>query len=143
MPVAMSEESERLKERTMRFALDVCALIKHLPPFEPGPTVRRQLAKAATSVAFNYRASCRARSHAEFTAKTGVAAEEADESQGWLEFIEAAKLIASAELARLLAESTDLTKILSASYGTARYNERNKRNDRNRQSGNNQSRTHQ
>jgi hypothetical protein len=44
-----------------------------------------------------------------------VAAEEADESQGWLEFIEAAKLIASAELARLLAESTDLTKILSDS----------------------------
>jgi hypothetical protein len=37
------------------------------------------LAKSATSVAFNYRASCRARSHAEFTAKTGLVAEEADE----------------------------------------------------------------
>jgi len=123
----MSEESERLKERTMRFALDVCALIKHLPPFEPGPTVRRQLAKAATSVAFNYRASCRGRSHTEFTAKIGLVSEEADESQGWLEFVEAAKLIASSELTRLVGESSELVAIFSASAGTARRNQRARR----------------
>ena len=84
----------------MRFALDVCALIQLLPYSEPGQTVKRQLAKSSTSVAFNYRASCRARSHAEYTAKIGVVAEEADESLGWLEFVEAAKLLASAELFR-------------------------------------------
>ena len=122
----------------MRFALDVCALIKHLPPSEPGSTVRHQLARSATSVAFNYRASCRARSHAEFTAKTGLVAEEADESQGWLEFIEAAELVTSAEVARLLAEATQLTKIVSTSYGTARYNERNKRDNRRRNAGDKQ-----
>ena len=116
----------------MRFALDVCSLIKLLPASEPGPTVRRQLAKSATSVAFNYRASCRARSHAEFTAKTGLVAEEAEESQGWLEFIEAARLIASSEVARLLAEATELTKIVSASYDKARYKESNKRNNQSR-----------
>jgi four helix bundle protein len=80
----MSEESERLKARTMRFSLDVCKLIKLLPIDEPGPTVKHQLAKSATSVAFNYRSSCRARSHTEFTSKMGVVAEESDESQGWL-----------------------------------------------------------
>src|SRR2546430_15671089 len=42
LTVAMSEEAERLKERTMRFALDVCHLIKHLPQSEPGPTIRRR-----------------------------------------------------------------------------------------------------
>jgi four helix bundle protein len=110
----------------MRFALDVCALIQQLPDSEPGPTVRRQLAKSSTGLAINYRASCRARSHAEFTAKTGLVAEEADESQGWLEFIEASRLIASAEVERLLTEATALTRIVSASYGTARHNERNK-----------------
>jgi hypothetical protein len=40
----MSEASEQLKARTMRFALDICRLIKELPIAEPGPTVRRQLA---------------------------------------------------------------------------------------------------
>ena len=78
-------------------------------------------------MAFNYRASCRARSHAEFTAKIGLVAEEADEVQGWLEFIETAKLIISDELTRLVGESHELTAIFSASAGTARYKQRNNR----------------
>jgi four helix bundle protein len=122
----VGETAEILKKRTMRFALDVCELIKLLPLFEPGPTVRRQLAKSATSVAFNYRASCRARSHSEFTAKIGIVAEEADEAQGWLEFIESGDLIKSTELPRLVAESRELTAIFSASAGTARYKQRNR-----------------
>jgi four helix bundle protein len=125
--LTVSEQAERLKERTMRFALDCCALIKHLPTSEPGQTIRRQLAKSATSVAFNYRASCRARTHTEFTAKIGLVAEEADESQGWLEFIDAAKLLATPEVARLFREASELTAIVSASVGTARRNERQHR----------------
>ena len=123
----MSETADQLKKRTMRFALDVCALIRDLPAFEPAPTAQRQLARAATGVAFNYRATCRARSHAEFTARMGVVAEEADESQGWLEFVEAAELIKSATLTRLIAEATELAAITSAAYGTARYTEKQKK----------------
>ena len=122
----MGEIAEQLKARTMRFALDVCSLIKQLPHSEPGQTVRHQLAKSATSVAFNYRASCRARSHAEYTAKIGVVAEEADESLGWLEFTEAAKLLASAELERLIGEARELTRSCLRPTGTARYRERNR-----------------
>jgi hypothetical protein len=55
---------------------------------------------------------------------------EADESQGWLEFIDAAKLIADRQLVRLISESTELTKIVSASYGTARAKEREQRRNR-------------
>jgi four helix bundle protein len=128
----MGDIAEQLKARTMRFSLDVCALIQHLPAGEPGWTVQHQLAKAATSVAFNYRAACRGRSHAEYTAKIGVVSEESDESLGWLEFIKAGRLLASEELSRLLAEAEELSKIMSTSYGTARYNERNKRDKKNR-----------
>ena len=120
----MSEEAELLKARSMRFALDVSQLIKALPSDEPGPTVKRQLAKAATSVAFNYRAACRGRSHAEYTAKIGVVAEESDETLGWLEFIEAATLISQTKLADLLQEAKELCAIFSASYGTAKRRER-------------------
>ena len=88
-----------------------------LPASEPGPTVRRQLAKCATGVAFNYRASCRARSHAEFTAKIGVVAEEVDEAQGWLEFTEAGKLVQGQEVTALLIEASQLAAIFSASVG--------------------------
>ena len=125
-PIAMSDVSNQLKKRTMRFALDACALIRELPDFEPGPTARHQLARAATGVAFNYRATCRARFHAEFTSCMGVVAEEADESQGWLEFVEAAELLKSAAVTRLIREATELAAIMSAAYGTARYNQKKK-----------------
>jgi four helix bundle protein len=121
----MSEIAEQLKRRSMRFALDVCALIKGLPWQEPGPTVKRQLARASTGVAFNYRSCCRARSHAEFTSRIAVVSEEADESYGWLEFIEAAGLLRGKELMRLIHEGDELAAIFSATLGTARYNQRN------------------
>jgi len=122
----MSEQSERLKARTRRFALDVLELIKLLPPVEPGPTIRRQLTKAATSVDMNYRASCRARSHAEFTANIGVVAEEADESASWLDLIAEAKLVNSDLLPRLQKEGHELEAIFSSSAGTARRNQRSR-----------------
>jgi hypothetical protein len=57
----------------------------------------------------------------------GVVAEEADESQGWLEFIEAAALLKSLALTRLIREATELAAITSAAYGTARYNQKQRK----------------
>ena len=57
-------------------------------------------------------------------AKIGIVAEESDESLGWLEFIEAARLIGSEDLSRLIAEARELVAIFSASYGTARGHHR-------------------
>ena len=122
----MSEQAEQLKNRTRRFALDVIQLIKLLPGLEPGPTIRRQLAKSATSMDMNYRASCRARSHAEFTAKIGVVAEEADETAEWLDMIADARLVAFPGLLQLRKESRELLAIFSASVGTARRKERSR-----------------
>ena len=122
--VAMPDQGEALKERTNRFALDVVALLKLLPNSEPALTIKRQMAKSATSVAANYRASRRARSHAEFTARIGVVAEEADETLFWLTFVADAKLLVSPDLSRLQREAGELTAIFSACVGTARRNSR-------------------
>jgi four helix bundle protein len=120
----MSEASEALKGRALRFAVDACTLLKRLPEEEPGRTVKCQLARAATGVAFNHRNSCRARSHAEFTARIAIVADEADEALGWLEFVRDAGLSASPELTRLLTEADELAAVFSASLGTARRRER-------------------
>jgi hypothetical protein len=58
-----------------------------------------------------------------------VVAEEADEAQGWLEFIVESGLIAGAETERLFREATELSAIFSASYGTAREKERTHRQE--------------
>jgi four helix bundle protein len=118
----VSEQGEQLKARTKRFALDVLDLLTALPPGEPGFTIRRQLTKAATSVAANYRASRRARSHAEFTSRIAVVAEEADESVYWLEMIAAAHLLTSPRVQILQCEAQELAAIFSACVRTSRRN---------------------
>ena len=128
----MSEQSEQLKERARRFSLAVLEVIKLLPPEEPGPTVKRQLTRAVTSVDMNYRASCRARSHKEFSSKIGVVAEEADESAASLDFIADARLVDFEQLPLLQKEGHELQAIFSASVGTARRNQRRRTDGRGR-----------
>jgi four helix bundle protein len=119
----MGGPRESLEDRTERFALDVIRLIRTFPADEPGPIVKRQLAKSATSEAANYRASRRARSHTEFTSRIAVVAEEADESLFWLRIALKSGLSPSPELPRLLHEADELTAIFSKMVGTSRRNE--------------------
>jgi len=56
----MSAQSDRLKERTMSFAIMALRLVDKLPQTPSGQAIARQLAKSATSVGENYRASCNA-----------------------------------------------------------------------------------
>jgi hypothetical protein len=74
-----------------------------------------------------------ARSHAEFTSKIGLVAEEADESLGWLETIGDAELLTDferlRELKNLTREADELAAIFSKSAGTARRDQRRKRSD--------------
>ncbi len=79
---------EELKRRTKRFALGIIRLGGSLPRTEAARIIGGQMLRSATSVGANYRAACRARSRAEFTAKLGVVEEEADETLYWLESLE-------------------------------------------------------
>ncbi len=72
----------------MQLALDVIALVEGLPRNRTCDVIGRQLIRSATSVAANYRASCRARSYEEIIAKLGMVEEEADETMFWLEMLE-------------------------------------------------------
>jgi four helix bundle protein len=80
----------------------------------------KQLLRCGTSVAANYRASCRARSRAEFAARIGVVTEEADESGFWLEMLVDAEIVRAALLNDILQESRELTAIFTATLQSVR-----------------------
>ena len=84
----MKAQAEELKQRSKLFAISVIKLSRKFPRSEEARVIARQLLKSATSVAANYRATCRARSKAEFIAKVGIVVEEADETVFWLELVE-------------------------------------------------------
>jgi four helix bundle protein len=111
-----------LKLRTMRFALDVMQFGRRLPDNVEGRHIRGQLLRAGTSVAANYRSACRGRSRADFIAKLGIAIEEADETQFWLDLVAASKLAPAGSEAGLRQEAHELVAILIQSQKTARAN---------------------
>ena len=78
---------EELRERTKKFALRVIRLFQVLPKNTEAQILGKQLLRCGTSVAANYRATCRSRSKAEFISRLGIVAEEADESVLWLELL--------------------------------------------------------
>ncbi len=115
-------DAEQLKRRTKKFGLDVIRLVEALPHNQTGRVIGNQLLRCGTSVGANYRATCRARSQAEFIAKVGISIEEADESHYWLELLSEAKLLPLENLQPLMQEADELVAILTASAKTAKEN---------------------
>jgi four helix bundle protein len=109
-----------LKERTKAFALSVVRLVDDLAWSRATDVIGRQLLRAATSVAANYRSARRARSHREFLAKMGIVEEEADESAFWLELLSEAGLAEGTSVKDLSDEASQLVAITVASIRTAR-----------------------
>jgi four helix bundle protein len=107
-----------LRQRAETFAVDVMKLCRELPSTPEARNIRDQLARSATGIAANYRATCRARSRAEFLAKLGMVVEEADESQMWLDMVLRLHLAGSGEVERLRQEADELTAIFVASRRT-------------------------
>jgi four helix bundle protein len=111
-----------LKARSKRFAIGVIVLCQQFPRSLDAVVVAKQLIKSATSVAANYRAACRTRSPADFVSKISVVAEEADESEFWLELTLESGIVTDAKVRSLLKESGELTAIFTASRDTAKRN---------------------
>ncbi|HSE49549.1 MAG TPA: four helix bundle protein [Terriglobales bacterium] len=112
-----------LKQRTRKFAVRVFKMADALPRSAASQVIARQVLRSSSSVAANYRSACRARSHAEFIARLGVAEDEADETVFWLEMIIEAGLLPAAKLVKLMDEARQLTAILVASRKTSKRRE--------------------
>jgi four helix bundle protein len=113
-------ESEKLKARTKQFAVALIRLFRTLPGTEEARLVGRQMIRAASSVAANYRAAGRARSRAEFIAKIGTVVEEIDETVFWIEMLSEADILGASATKELLREANELLAIFAASQRTAR-----------------------
>jgi len=112
--------AEHLQERTKKFSLQIIFLFRTLPKTTDAQVIGRQLLRAATSVAANYRAACRARSKAEFVAKLSIVVEEADEVMLWLELLEEADIVVGEQMRMLHQEAKELLYIFSAPRKTAK-----------------------
>ena len=93
-----------------------------LPNRQTPQVIGKQLLRCGTSVGANYRASCRARSQADFISKMGIVEEEADETLFWLELLVESGLVKENLLQDLIKETDELVAIFTASGKTAKIN---------------------
>lgn len=107
-----------LLPRTKQFALRIIRLFSRLPKSAEAQIIGKQLLRSGTSVAANYRESCRARSKAEMVSKLGIVEQELDESVLWLESLGEAEIVRSDLLNDILDEANQLLKITVASIKT-------------------------
>ncbi len=120
VPLGMASKSEELKQRTEAFAVTVVKFCGTLPNTMAGRRVGQQLLDAATSVAANYRAACKAHTRPLFVSKLALVAEEADESEFWLRLVAKTGLQGPETVTPLEREAHELASIFVASLRTAK-----------------------
>lgn len=108
-----------LRARIERFADEVISLCTATASDPLRLQLLLQLQRAATSVASNYRAACRAQSRPALVAKLSIALEEADEATGWLQRLSVQRIGERVAVERLLREANELSAIINASRRTA------------------------
>jgi four helix bundle protein len=104
---------EEFKQLRKASALAVIRLFQKLPKTEEARILGRQLMRAATSVAANYRAVCRARSPQEQYAKLCICVEEADETLFWLEMLREANIAGAVQMSALEGDYKRVVAVLS------------------------------
>lgn len=107
-----------IKERVLKFVVDLARLADKLPRKYSAQTYAKQLIRASSSIGANLEEADGAVSRKDFLNKLGIARKEANETKYWLQLIDRTGLFMNkaniAELERLLCESVELKLILSA-----------------------------
>lgn len=111
---------EEMKKRFRDLALRCVKLASTFPRGPIGDVFTRQLVKAATGAAANYRAACVARSRADFISKIGIVEEEADESVFWIDLAVDAGLVKRPRVQALVDEGREILAIIIQSRKTAK-----------------------
>jgi four helix bundle protein len=122
-PVTGNEmrKGAEIAERLLEIGVSVLVIVSTLPNELAGRHVASQLVRSSTSGGANYEEARAAESRADFIHKLGIAAKELRETIYWLRLIRKSRMTTS-DLDQLVARTTELTAILSASVRTARNN---------------------
>jgi four helix bundle protein len=107
-------------QRTFQFGIRCVRLVGTLPKSMATQTIGRQLIRAATSVAANYRAAVRGRSRGDFLSRMGIVEEECDEALYWIDVLVELGFVSPKRVEPLRTEADEIIAITVSSIKTAR-----------------------
>ena len=121
--MTQNSQANKLEERLIRFAIAIVRLTGQLPQNPQAKHIGTQVLRSGTAAAPNYGEARAAESRADFIHKLKIALKELNETAIWLRIIQGSFAIDTDFLNRLVAENTELCKILVPSIQTARRND--------------------
>ena len=106
--------NDQFREKTKILALDIIRTVSPKKYSDAISVIRKQLFRSATSVAANFRSSCRARSQKELYAKLCIVVEESDEVLFWLELLVDGKMMDADQLQSIQKDALEVLKVMSS-----------------------------
>ena len=117
-----------IQDRALEFGVEILKFAERLPKSQVGNVLVRQLVRSGTSIGANLEEADGASSKKDFINKVLISRKEARETRYWLQLMKKADYINSPNnkvlLDKLIKESYELMKILSAIANKAREKEK-------------------
>jgi four helix bundle protein len=118
-----NSKANTLEGRLVQFAVDIVKLVGQLPQNPQAKHIGNQILRSGTAAAPNYGEARAAESRADFVHKLKICLKELNETAIWLRILQRSVAVNSDFVNRLVAENTELCKILVSSVQTARRND--------------------
>ena len=109
-----------LQQKSFLFATHIINLARNIKQTYNEFDVSRQILKSGTSIGANIRESRNAQSPTDFISKLSIALKEADETQYWLELINACGMMSNEEFSKANNELKELIAMLTSSIKTVK-----------------------
>jgi len=111
-----------LEQKSFQFAIRVVNLCKYLRSSKKEYTLSKQLLRSGTGIGANVAEAQQAQSKADFISKLSIALKETTETKYWIRLMAATGYLSEKEYQSILADGTELEKMLVSSVKTAKDN---------------------
>ena len=107
-------ENNLIAEKSMKFAVRVVSLYKHLVTEKQERVMSKQLMRCGTSIGVNVREAIYAQSRKDFVSKMSISLKEASETEYWLELLSKTEYLTQEQYKSMQKDCGEIAKILTA-----------------------------
>lgn len=111
-----------ITEKSFAFAIRIVKLYKYLTNKKREFVISKQILRSGTSVGANIREAVAGQTKPMFAAKLNIALSEANETDYWIDLLNATEYLSDNEIRSLKEECVELIKLLTSIIKTAREN---------------------
>lgn len=116
------KEENIINEKSFAFAIRIVKLYKYLTKEKREFVISKQILRSGTSIGANIREAVAGQTKPMFAAKLNIALSEANETEYWIDLLNATEYLSNKEIQTLKEECVELIKLLTSIIKKTREN---------------------